>query len=71
MTHRNKLTENPFYTTLKDTATEKWGISLVDEILPALERLADAIWAVENHKLTIEEEPAFSTSISNLAKQVE
>jgi len=63
MVRDKKHTENPFHMILKKAATEKWGKSLVEEILPALKSTADAIWEIENYQLTSEEEPAFTKPI--------
>lgn len=66
-----RSTENPFNIILRETATKKWGKSLMEEVLPALEQIADAILEIENHQLMLEVEPAFTTSILQLTKKGE
>jgi len=52
---------------LKDVlgaATQKYGADRTKELRPSLESMAKAIWEVENYELASEQEPAFSTRIS-------
>ncbi len=38
-------------------ASERWGEDVVEQLRSALERIADAIWTVEDYDLKLEEEP--------------
>ena len=63
------LTINDFMNLLIKIATEKWGKSIVDEILPALKRTAEAVYEVEKYQLKSEEEPVFPGTIFNYVKE--
>lgn len=62
-------TLNDFMNFIIKIATEKWGKSIVEEILPTLKRTAKAVYKVEKYQLKSEEEPVFLGTIFNYMKE--
>jgi len=48
---------------LLEAASTKWGGATVEEMRPAFETVAEAIWKIEEFQLEPEEEPAHPATI--------